>query len=59
MSDQVTHNRGASIEWMRGPPDHDQGTCLNWSVITATMKRRGLHLGRLIAIQGALFEAFL
>ena len=27
-SDQVKPDRGASIEWTRGPPNHDQGTCL-------------------------------
>ena len=57
-SDRVTHDRGTSIEWTRGPPDHDQGTCLNWSVVMAAMKWRGSHLGRPIAIQGALFETF-
>ena len=36
----------------------DQRTCFNWSVITAVMTRHGSHLGRPIAIQGAIFNAF-
>ena len=36
----------------------DQRTWSNWGVLTAVITRRGSHLDRSIAIQGAIFYAF-
>ena len=41
-----------------GPPDQSKHTWRFKGVITAEMPRRGSHLNRLIAIQGATSKAF-
>ena len=57
-SDRVRRGRWRVDSVRSRSTGDDQRTCFNWSVITAVMTRRRSHLGRPIAIQGAIFYAF-
>ena len=49
----------ASIAWMHGPPDLINARGLNACIITVTIKSRGEHRNRRIAIQRRQIDAFL
>ena len=51
-------DRRTSIAWSADHRIEDHSTCVNRGVITATIRSRGSHLSRPIAIQGAEIKRF-